>query len=94
MAENVSRLKLGLITYNLAKDWDVATIIERCSDTGFEGVELRTTHAHGVEVELSASERKNIRDTFADSPVELASLGQVSGGLDGGRGGKYRQHND
>ena len=43
-------MKLGLVTYNMAKDWDVPTIIKNCQDTGFEGVELRTTHAHKVEV--------------------------------------------
>ena len=47
-------MHLGLVTYNLAKDWDLATIIQNCQESGFEGVELRTTHAHGVEVELSA----------------------------------------
>ena len=50
-------MKLGLVTYNMAKDWDISTIIEQCVETGFKGVELRTTHAHGVEVDLSASER-------------------------------------
>src|SRR5438874_12179260 len=36
--------KLGLVTYELAKDWDIDTIIKNCEATGFEGVELRTTH--------------------------------------------------
>jgi sugar phosphate isomerase/epimerase len=40
-------------------------------------VELRTTHAHGIEVELSAEERKKVRQRFKDSPVELASLGSA-----------------
>ena len=44
-------MKLGLVTYNMAKDWDVPTIIENCVETVFSGVELRTTHSHGVEVE-------------------------------------------
>ena len=46
-------MKLGLVTYNMAKDWDIPTIINNCTETGFEGVELRTTHAHKVEVSLS-----------------------------------------
>ena len=70
-------MKLGLVTYNMAKDWDVPTIIKNCQDTGFEGVELRTTHAHKVEVELSASQREEIRQAFGDSPVELAGLGSA-----------------
>ena len=70
-------MKLGLVTYNLAKDWDVATIIERCAKNGFEGVELRTTHAHGVEVTLSATERREVRGKFEQSAVALAGLGSA-----------------
>ena len=46
-------MKLGLVTYNLAKDWDLDTIIARCAQHRFAGVEVRTTHAHGVEVSLA-----------------------------------------
>ena len=51
------------------KDWDVPTIIKNFEATGFEGVELRTTHAHGVEVSLSKAERADVRKRFADSKV-------------------------
>ena len=61
----------------MAKDWDVPTIIENCVATGFQGVELRTTHAHNVEVNLSANERQEVRKQFADSPIELAGLGSA-----------------
>ncbi len=70
-------MRLGLVTYNVAKDWDVATIIEKCAATGFEGVELRTTHAHGVEVTLGEKERKAVRRQFEDSPVALVGLGSA-----------------
>ena len=70
-------MKLGLVTYNMAKDWDIPTIIENCVETGFQGVELRTTHAHGVEVELSASERAAVKQQFDDSPIEIAGLGSA-----------------
>ena len=70
-------MKLGLVTYNMAKDWDVPTIIENCAATGFQGVELRTTHAHNVEVNLSANERQEVRKQFEDSPIELAGLGSA-----------------
>lgn len=70
-------MKLGLVTYNLAKDWDVPTIIANCEATGFEGVELRTTHAHGVEVTLSAAERQAVRKRFEDSKVALCGLGSA-----------------
>jgi sugar phosphate isomerase/epimerase len=67
--------KLGLVTYNLAKDWDIDTIIQNCEETGFEGVELRTTHKHGVEISLSKGQRAQVKQRFADSPVRLMSLG-------------------
>ncbi len=70
-------LHLGLVTYNLAKDWDVDTIIKNCTESEFEAVELRTTHAHKVEVDLSPAQRAEVRKKFADSPVRLASLGSI-----------------
>ncbi|HPD13439.1 MAG TPA: sugar phosphate isomerase/epimerase [Planctomycetota bacterium] len=70
-------MKLGLVTYNLAKDWDVPTILAMCEKTGFEGVELRTGHAHGVEVTLSPAQRAEVRQRFADSRVALAGLGSA-----------------
>lgn len=71
------RMKLGTVTYNLAKDWDIETLIKNCESAGFEGAELRTTHAHKVEVALSKSEREEVRKRFADSRVELMGLGSA-----------------
>jgi len=70
-------MKLGLVTYLMAAEWDVPTIIEKCEATGFQGVELRTTHAHKVEVDLSPSERQDVKKRFEDSGVELAGLGSA-----------------
>lgn len=72
-----SPLKLGLVTYNLAKDWDLPTLIRNCTAARFDGVELRTTHKHGVEVTLNQVQRSEIRKRFADSPVELMGLGSA-----------------
>ena len=72
-----SPFKLGTVTYNLAKDWDITTIIRNCGATGFEAVELRTTHKHGVEPTLAAAARTEVRKRFADSSVRLLSLGTV-----------------
>ena len=69
--------KLGLVTYNLAKDWDVPTIIKNCEATGFEAVELRTTHKHGVEPSLGKEQRADVKARFAGSKVRLLSLGSV-----------------
>jgi sugar phosphate isomerase/epimerase len=72
-----SKMHLGTVTYNLAQDWDIATIIKNCTETKFEGVELRTSHKHGVEVTLSKAERAEVKKRFADSPVKLVSLGSA-----------------
>ncbi len=71
------RMKLGTVTYNLAKDWDLETLIKNCEATGFEGVELRTTHAHKVEIALGKDERENVRRRFANSKVALMGLGSA-----------------
>src|SRR5207247_3346002 len=70
--------KLGLVTYELAKDWDIDTIIKNCEATGFEGVELRTTHRHGVEPTISKQQRAEVRKRFEGSAVRLGSLGSTS----------------
>lgn len=72
-----SKMKLGTVTYNLAKDWDVPTIIKNCEAAKFEGVELRTSHAHGVEVSLSKAQRDEVRKRFGDSKVQLMGLGSA-----------------
>jgi sugar phosphate isomerase/epimerase len=70
-------MKLGIVTYQVAKDWDLDTMIDMCRKTGFEGVELRTTHAHGVELSLTGEERAAVRDKFAGSGVVLWCLGST-----------------
>ena len=78
MFENrVTTLKLGLVTYNIARDWDLDTLLSNCEKSGFEGLELRTTHAHGVEISLSPGQRHDTRKLFSDSAVELWGLGSV-----------------
>jgi sugar phosphate isomerase/epimerase len=68
-------MQLGLVTYNWGKDWDLPTLLKTCAATGFGGVELRSTHKHGVEPTLSAQQRRDVAQQFADSPVELVGLG-------------------
>jgi hypothetical protein len=69
--------KLGLVTYNLAKDWDIPAIIKNCEMTGFEAVELRTTHKHGVEPALGKEQRIEVKHRFAGTKVRLLSLGTI-----------------
>src|SRR5689334_10282786 len=71
------KMKLGTVTYNIAKDWDVPTIIKNCTEAKFQGVELRTGHVHKVEVALTKDQRAAVKKRFLDSPVELMGLGSA-----------------
>ncbi len=70
-----SKLALGLVTYLWGRDWDLPTLIANCEKAKVHGVELRTTHRHGVERNLSVEQRKAVKKRFADSPVTLAGIG-------------------
>ena len=70
-----SKMKLGLVTYQWGKDWDLPTLIANCEKTGFLAVELRTEHAHGVETSLSPNQRTEVKKRFADSPVTCVGYG-------------------
>lgn len=70
-------LKLGIVTYNIAKDWTLDAIFKNLEETGIQGVELRTTHAHGVEVSLSKEKRAEVKKRFGDSPIKLIQLGSA-----------------
>lgn len=70
-----SNMRFGLVTYQWGKDWDLPTLLANCERSQAEGVELRTTHAHGVEPSLSADQRREVARRFADSSVTLVGLG-------------------
>jgi sugar phosphate isomerase/epimerase len=68
-------LKLGTVTYLIAKDWDVPAIIKNLTDVGMDAVELRTTHKHGVEISLPPAARVEVRRQFENSAVKIGGLG-------------------
>jgi len=68
-------MQLGLVTYMWGAEWDLPTVIKNCQLTGFKGVELRTSHKHGVEIALSPDQRREVAKRFGDSGVELVGLG-------------------
>jgi sugar phosphate isomerase/epimerase len=70
-----SGMRMGLVTYQWGRDWDLPTLISNCEKTGFLGVELRTQHAHKVESNLSATERSEVKKRFADSKVKCLGYG-------------------
>lgn len=70
-------MKLGMVTYNMGKDMTVPQLIAFCKETGLQGVELRTTHAHGVELELTPHQRAEVKKQFDDARIEIAGLGST-----------------
>jgi sugar phosphate isomerase/epimerase len=70
-------MHLGIVTYNVARDWDLETILRVCREADIEGVEFRTTHAHGIEPGLDAAKRAEVRRRLADSGLKQVSLGSV-----------------
>ncbi len=72
LGENIG---FGLVTYQWGRDWDLPTLIANCEAAGVGAVELRTTHAHGVEPSLDAAARAEIKQRFAMSPVRCLGPG-------------------
>jgi sugar phosphate isomerase/epimerase len=75
--EKPLKFRLGMVTYNMAANWDLPTILRICKGVGVSPVELRTTHKHGVEPSLGAAERKEVKQRFTDSGVEFWGCGSV-----------------
>jgi len=70
-------MHLGAVTYNLLKDCDVETIIQKLEAAGYEAVELRTGHAHKVEPSIDAAAREQVKKRFERSKVRLLSYGST-----------------
>ena len=74
-AASGANMRFGLVTYLWGEKWDLPTLIANCEESGVLGVELRTTHGHGVEPNLSSTERMDVKKRFADSPVTMVGIG-------------------
>jgi sugar phosphate isomerase/epimerase len=70
-----AKMKLGLVTYLWGRDWDLPTLIANCEKSNVLGVEARTTHKHGIERNLDAKQRAEVKARFADSPVVFCGPG-------------------
>lgn len=70
-----SGMRLGLCTYLWGQNWDLPALIDNCEKTGFLGIELRTQHAHKVEINLNAIQRAEVKKRFADSSVTCIGYG-------------------
>src|SRR5207237_6511613 len=68
---------LGIVTYNVPKDWDLPTLLKVCKEVGIAAIECRTTHKHGVEPSLTADQRKDVKKQFADAGIVFWGCGSV-----------------
>lgn len=70
-------MKLSLLTYLMARNWELPKIIEVARSAGFAGVEFRVDarHRHGVELDTSPAQRRAIRDQLQDAYLAVAALG-------------------
>jgi len=72
-----AKMHLGLVTYMVGARMDLPTLIKTCEQTGMEGVELRSTHKHGVEPTIDAEARAKVKALFAKTKVRLVGLGSA-----------------
>lgn len=70
-----ANIAFGLVTYMWGAEWDVPTLLTNCRKTNVLGVELRTTHKHGVEPNLDDKQREEVRKQFAAAGVTLVGIG-------------------
>lgn len=70
-------MKLCLISFQICKDCSLDEMIRLARTAGFSGLEFRIEagHAHGVELELSPSQRRAVRYRLEDSYLTAACLG-------------------
>jgi sugar phosphate isomerase/epimerase len=85
-------VKLSLLTYNMARSWELPRILEMARQGGFAGIELRTesNHSHGAEMESTPEQRREIRHRVQDAYLEIACLG-LSSRFDTPDAGKRRE---
>ncbi|MFB3827200.1 MAG: sugar phosphate isomerase/epimerase family protein [Bryobacteraceae bacterium] len=71
-----SGMRFGLTSYQWGSDWDIPTLIANCTRAKALGLEIRTSakHRHGVEPDIDASRRREVKRMFADSPVKLIGI--------------------
>ncbi len=75
-AESAGKMRLGLATYQWGMNWDIPALIANLQKAKVLGVELRTQskYKHGVELDLSLTQRAEVKKRFADSPVRIVAI--------------------
>lgn len=69
------KYQLGIVTYNIAKDLDIPTILKLCQQTQMAAIEFRSTHKHGVEPSMSKARRAEVKKRVADAGIAIYGCG-------------------
>jgi sugar phosphate isomerase/epimerase len=69
-------MKLGLMSYLMAKTWDRPTVYRIMKETGLEGFEARTErqHGHGIEVALTKEQRAAVKAEAAREGIVISCV--------------------
>lgn len=69
-------MKLCLLTFNIAREWELDKLIKMSKELGFAGLEFRTeqNHKHGVELHTSKEERRIIREKIEDAYLDAVGI--------------------
>ncbi len=69
------KMKLGFMS-SMAQDKTVPELIEMARKYGYQSLEFRPEwkHAHGIELSMTKSQRKEARKRFADSGIEISAI--------------------
>jgi sugar phosphate isomerase/epimerase len=73
-------MRLSLLTYNMARNWELPKVLDFARQGGYAGIEFRAEarHKHGVELETSPEERREIRNRVQDAYLEVSCIGLSS----------------
>ncbi|MGM0378043.1 MAG: sugar phosphate isomerase/epimerase family protein [Bacteroidota bacterium] len=68
-------MKLGFMS-SMAQDKTVPELIEMAKKYGYQSIEFRPEwkHAHGIELSMTKSQRKEARNHFTDSGIEISAI--------------------
>src|SRR5690349_15624194 len=69
-------MHLGLMAYQLAKEWDVETTAKMCKEGRMESFEFfaEPSYKQKISLDMQPAEAKKTRKLFADSGVQVAGL--------------------
>lgn len=68
-------MKISFMTF-ICPEWTLEQILKAAQQYGYDGVEPRVAdnHRHGIEPEMGAADRRQVRQMFAEAGLEIACV--------------------